>query len=264
MIQNLQPENFHRLCAPFADIFPQMKRIAKNTLFRPVGAVTVTGIGFILLTTFFPDIFTNAIWAENGQKPGCRRSLISARATIRLHRLTQRLRRFAGLKRRRCAVFDGVQWQRIVLPGGGPATSICSANGKIFVGGSSELGSSAGYARRKHALFLREFIPILQNFKSIGENHCHRQKCIFPQLLRTVPAGTGGKCAFGCRKPCFTRRSQVAMRCLFGKIGLKRSRRRFAAAHSGGEFFTGEGIAGIFRRQMAHSGRSPAFPAGNC
>ncbi|MCB0301033.1 MAG: hypothetical protein KDE52_13340, partial [Calditrichaeota bacterium] len=230
-----------------------MKRIAKIRCFDRLARCMLPGIGFILLTTFFP-IFSQTRSAEKWTETGLPeianfRPRDYQAAPVNAAIAQDSLGLIYVANDAGVLVFDGVQWQRIVLPGGGPATSICSANGKIFVGGSSELGYLAPDMRGEtRFVSLREFIPdSLQNFKSIGETIAIGKNVFFRSYyglfrwdgrqMRVWLPETLFHTAVAGGDALFVRE---------WKIGLKRLDGDSLRLIPGGEFFTGEGIAGIF------------------
>ena len=230
-----------------------MKRIAKIRCFDRLARCMLPGIGFILLTTFFP-IFSQTRSAEKWTETGLPeianfRPRDYQAAPVNAAIAQDSLGLIYVANDAGVLVFDGVQWQRIVLPGGGPATSICSANGKIFVGGSSELGYLAPDMRGEtRFVSLREFIPdSLQNFKSIGETIAIGKNVFFRSYyglfrwdgrqMRVWLPETLFHTAVAGGDALFVRE---------WKIGLKRLDGDSLQLIPGGEFFTGEGIAGIF------------------
>ncbi len=230
-----------------------MKRIAKIRCFDRLARCILPGIGFILLTTFYP-IFSQTrsaeIWAETGQpeisnfRPRDYQAAPVNAAIAQDSLGLVYVANDAGV-----LVFDGVQWQRIALPGGGPATSICSANGKIFVGGNSELGYLAPDERGEtRFVSLREFIPdSLRNFKSIGETIAIGESVFFRSYYGLF-RWDGGDMRIWLPETLF-HTAVAGGDALFlreWKIGLKRLDGDSLRLIPGGDFFTGEGIAGIF------------------
>lgn len=219
-------ENFQLSCAPIGDTFPQMKRIAKIRCFDRLARCILPGIGLILLTPFYP-IFSQTrsaeIRAETGQPEIANfRPRDYQAAPVNAAIAQDSLGLVYVANDAGVLVFDGVQWQRIALPGSGPATSICSANGKIFVGGNNELGYLAPDERAKRALFpFANLSRIPCAISKASAKPSPSAKTYFSAAITGCSAGTDGKCASGCRKRCFTRRLPAAMRCFSasGKSG---------------------------------------------
>ncbi len=146
-------------------------------------------------------------------------------------------------------VYDGVEWRKIQLPEDMPARSICNSNGRIYVGGSNDLGYlSHDQQGALQFVSLKDFIPdSLQDFKSVGECMPMGNDVFFRayyalfrwngKTMQSWKPGTLYHTAISSGEHFFVRE---------WKIGLRQLKGDSLQLFPGGDFFIEKGIAGIF------------------